>query len=243
MGTLKLTRDGVALAAVAVVLERGPEQPPVRGRIVRNAPSGTVAQSDTHYIDPVGSLSWPNNANRVTVTGAVVMPGFVRGWQDVWVEGRPDRPMVLGPGVDTDLMQIKRYPTATGMDPADLTFRYFLMRDLTRTGSKHTDGLQLMAGKRIRFIDGESRNVNTQPWFVKDSGDTAGGGVLEDIEFRRLYVHACPGAIYAFRISGDAQDAHTPTRVKIVDCRSDMNWSIDPMCAAAGCEAINFQRT
>ena len=151
--------------------------------------------------------------------------------------------MNLGPGVDVDLMQIKRSSSSVP-PPSNLTFRYFRMHDLSRTGSKHTDGLQLMAGRNIRFIDGISENVDVQPFFARDSGSTAGGGPIEDILFQRITVTGT-GGYYAFRISGNdeaASGGNVPTRVKIVDCAGDKGVSIDSAAVSLGSEAINFRR-
>ena len=217
--------------------------PPARANTVVNAPSGTRVQSDTYYRDPQGSLSYPNGIQRVTVVGAKQMPGYVNDWQDVWIEGKPDAYMNLGPGVDVDLMQIKRSSSSVP-PPSNLTFRYFRMHDLSRTGDKHTDGLQLMAGRNIRFIDGVSENVDVQPFFARDSGSTAGGGPIEDILFQRVTVTGT-GGYYAFRISGNDEAAtggNVPTRVKIVDCAGDKGVSIDSAAAKLGSEAINYRK-
>lgn len=218
--------------------------PPPRAATVVNAPPGTVVRSDTFYKDPLGQLRYPDDLQRVTVVGAKNMPDYVRIWKDVWVEGKPDAPMELGPGVNEDLMQIKKNPSSAEV-PEDLTFRYFYIHDLTRTGSQHTDGVQLMAGRRIRFLDGVVERVDTQPFFVRDSGRAAGGGPIEDITFQRIKVTGSREAFYSFRISGNdeaASGGSVPTRVLIIDCSGDKGVSIDQAAAARGSRAINFRR-
>jgi hypothetical protein len=219
--------------------------PPARANTVENAPSGTTVANDTYYLNPQGTLSFPRRVQRVTVVGLTKGPWGLSGVKDVWLQGTPTVPIEWGPKVDADLFQIKAWE---GVFTEDVTVRYFWMHDVTRTGSFHTDGLQLMQGQRVRFIDGRADNVSVQPYFVRDAsgnGWGAGGGPIEDILFLRVEERGTTG-FYSWRIAGDDEvgdaNRYVPTRVRIVDSCGSKNIAMDAAVKNAGGEIVNYRK-
>lgn len=221
-----------------------PFNPPTRTFTVNNAPAGTTVQANTFYNNPQGSLTFPANIEHVTVVGAKTLPTIIRGWRDVHIQGTSSSYMDSGPRSDGgDLCQLKR--EVGGQVPEDITIRYWHGHDVTRPAGKHSDGIQLMCGRRITLVDCSMYKVAVQPFFVRDAGASAGGGPVEDITFLRCTSDA-DGAegFYAFRVAGDDEvgkaGRYVPQRVKIVDCSGDKGVSMDAAAVSAGGEVINY---
>lgn len=216
--------------------------PPARANTVNNAAPGTTVVTNTHYANPQGALVFPDEIEHVTVTGAKTMPTICAGWQDVWVQGTSDAWINSGPRTDGgDLLQIKGGPGG-GQLPADITIRYWYGHDVDRSGNPegHPDGVQIMGGSRITFVDCLMERVAVQPFFAKPEGPAAGGGVIEDILFLRCSSDS-QGAegYYAFRIAQTASGT-APWRVRIVDCSGDRGVGMDANAISQGGEIINW---
>lgn len=218
--------------------------PPPRSRTVVAAPNGTTVEEDTHYVDPQGALVWSDGIAHVTVTGARSLPTIINGWQDVHVEGTPDRP-ILFPGRHDgrDALQVKG--SNGGPQPEDVTIKHWRVENIDRRDNPdgHPDGLQLMSGQRIAFIDCVMVNVAVQPWFVKREGPSAGGGLIADILFLRCGSDS-QGAegYYSFHLD------HSPTssleaarNVRLVDCYGDRRYEMDALVAANGGEVTGWR--
>lgn len=226
--------------------------PPARARVVVNAPNGTIVEPDTHYVDPQGALIWSDGIHDVTVTGATRITTVLRGAQRLHIEGTKDRPIDSGPRNDGgDLLQIKA--GRNGEIPEDITIRHWHLHDVSRgTELKHSDGVQVMCGRRIRLIDCHATNVDVQPYFVRDAGGYgsdgggAGGGPIEDVLLLRCSAVGSPTGHNNINVAGDKEvgkaGRFVPTRVRIVDCWGDKSAVMDAAARRAGGEIINWRR-
>ena len=137
-------------------------------------------QDDTRYIDCPG-VSVPSTQSASRSSATRCPPPSSRACSDIYLGGRPGRLMNAGPRSDgKDLLQIKRWPVAIGTIPNGITLRWIRFHDLTRPGSEHPDGIQIMAGRNGKILDSVFERVDIQPIFFRYSGLLAGGGPIED---------------------------------------------------------------
>jgi hypothetical protein len=192
-----------------------------------------TAVNNTRYIDCPG-LSVPVNAQHLTIVGTSLPTSQLKGVVDVYIGGRPDQLMNAGPRSDgNDLLQIKRWPVDTGTIPDGITLRWIRFHDVTRPGSEHPDGIQIMAGRNSRILDSRFERVDIQPIFFRDGGAAAGGGPIANWSVERTYVEKAPNGYYAIRVAGNT-DANVPTNLAFRDLSLTGNISIDKAAYNAG---------
>jgi len=221
--------------------------PPPRLHTVVGAAPGTVVQDDTWYVDPQGSLDFPQGVRRVTVTDAKVMP-WLCGPQDVYVAGTAEQPIRTGPrhdgGDGTQLKAAFKGPRA-GQQPEDVTFRHWVCEDIDRRDGPdgHPDGIQIMAGTRVTLVDCHMRRVAVQPFFAKMAGASIGGGPIVDLTFVRCTsIAAGAEGYYSWRLSHSATDTReAPRNVRLIDCGGDRGVGVDQAIRANGYEAIGWR--
>lgn len=204
------------------------------------ASTAITAANDTRYIDCAG-LSIPANIQRITVVGAQLPTTQLKGVKDVWIQGRPDKLMNAGPRSDgNDLLQIKRWPASTGTIPDGITLRWIRFHDVTRPGSQHPDGIQVMAGRNGRIVDCVFERVDVQPIFFRYAGETAGGGPIEDWTVERSNVGGPPNGYYAIRVAGNG-DSLVPTRITLRNLDLGANAAVDRAAYNAGFQSSDIR--
>jgi hypothetical protein len=193
-----------------------------------------VAVNNTRYIDCPG-VKVPEKAKHLTIVGTQAPATVLKGVVDVYIGGRPGALMNSGPRSDGhDLLQIKR--ASDGTIPDGITLRWMRFHDLTREGTAHTDGIQVMAGRNGKILDSRFERVDVQPIFFRYAGASAGGGPIEDWLVARSYIQKPPTGYYAIRISGNG-DALVPTRITLRDLSLTANVSVDRAAVNAGFSA------
>jgi hypothetical protein len=192
-----------------------------------------IAVNNTRYIDCPG-LSVPVNAQHLTIIGTNLPTTQLKGVIDIYIGGRPDQLMNAGPRSDGhDLLQIKRWPVATGTIPDGITLRWIRFHDVTRPGSEHPDGIQIMAGRNSKILDSRFERVDIQPIFFRDGGTTAGGGPISNWTVERTYVQKAPNGYYAIRVAGNG-DTNVPTNMTFRNLTLTGNISVDRSAFNAG---------
>jgi hypothetical protein len=182
----------------------------------------------------------PVNAQHLTIVGASLPTSQLKGVVDVYIGGRPGALMNAGPRSDgNDLLQIKRWPVETGTIPDGITLRWIRFHDVTRPGSEHPDGIQIMAGRNSQILDSRFERVDIQPIFFRDGGTTAGGGPINNWTVARTYVEKAPNGYYAIRIAGNT-DTNVPTNLNLHDLTLTGNISIDRAAYSAGFQSANL---
>jgi hypothetical protein len=198
------------------------------------------AKNNTRYIDCPG-VELPENAQHVTIVGTELHATQLKGVRDVYIGGRPGRLMDAGPRSDGgDLMQIKRWPVATGPIPSGITLRWIRFHDVTRPDDEHPDGIQIMAGQHGRILDCVFERVDVQPIFFRYAGVPAGGGPIEDWVIKRTRIERAPNGYYAIRIAGNGDD-YVPTRIRLRNLSLTGHVSIDRSAFQAGFEASGLR--
>ena len=199
-----------------------------------------VAADNTRYIDCPG-VAIPPNAQHVTVVGDTAPASVLKGVVDVYMGGRPGALMNSGPRSDgNDLLQIKRWPIGTGVIPDGITLRWMRFHDLSRPGSEHPDGIQIMAGRNGKILDSRFERTDLQPIFFRYAGETAGGGPIADWTIARTFIQKPPNGYYAIRIAGNG-DALVPTRITLRDLTLTADIGIDRAAFNAGFTADNLR--
>ena len=187
---------------------------------------------------PASHCPPPHNASR---SSADKMPtSQLKGVKDIYIGGRPGALMNAGPRTDgNDLLQIKRWPVSTGTIPDGITLRWIRFHDVTRPGSEHPDGIQVMAGRNGKILDSRFERVDIQPIFFRYAGEAAGGGPIEDWPIDRTYVEKAPNGYYAIRVAGNG-DNYIPTRLTFRNLNLTGNVSIDRSAYNAGFQSSSI---
>ena len=122
---------------------------------------------------------------------------------------------------------------STGTIPDGITLRWIRFHDVTRPGSEHPDGIQIMAGRNGRILDSRFERVDIQPIFFRDAGPTAGGGPITNWTVERTYIEKPPHGYYTVRVAGNG-DTNVPTNIILRDLTLTANVGIDRAAYNAG---------
>jgi hypothetical protein len=238
--TVAIPLSLIALAApsAAAAGELGPAR--AHERDCNGAGTQIRARNNTRYLDCPG-VSLPDNAQHVTIVGSQLQTGVLKGVRDIYIGGRPGRLMDAGPRADGgDLLQIKRWPVATGPVPTGIMLRWIRFHDVTRPGSEHPDGIQVMAGRYGRILDCVFERVDVQPIFFRYAGTPAGGGPIENWTIKRTRIERPPNGYYAIRIAGNGDD-YVPTGIRLRNLRLTGNVSVDRSAFRAGFDSSGLR--
>ncbi len=228
----------VVPSAATAAGKYGPQR--AKERDCNGAATDIRAKNNTRYIDCPG-LDLPDNAKHITIVGSHLPTTQLKGVKDIYIGGRPGALMDAGPRSDGgDLLQIKRWPIATGRIPSGITLRWIRFHDVTRPDDEHPDGIQIMAGRHSRILDCVFERVDVQPIFFRYAGAAAGGGPIEDWAIKRTRVERAPNGYYAIRIAGNGDD-YVPTRIRLRNLRLTGHVSVDRSAYRAGFDASGLR--